>query len=275
MSRPVRLVVTTSRKPTPDQLQRAADLAVRFGGALRVRDGSVERLVREEGADGAYLVTRTHDEVRVGDAVHRVHPGMIYLKQKAGLEHPLLRAVAPADATPVTSLVDCTLGVAGDAIHLARMLPDLHIDGCEASPVLHALLEEGLPRLARDTTRPWGSAAARIRLHGEAEAFLATQPDASRDVVFLDPMFRRARGAAGGFGAVRRLATEGAPSVTLLEHARRVARRRVVLKIHGALPVPSWAPPAPGWNRRVRGGAVDYLACELELPDPEWHLPDL
>ena len=275
MTPPLRLVVTTSRKPTPQQVQRAEEVATRLGASARARDAPVEDLVRAEGAHGAYIVLRTHEEVRLGAQNLHIHPGMLYLKQRDGRGHPLLRAVAPEQGAPVTRVVDCTLGAASDALHIARLLPDVHIVGCEASPILHALLEEGLPRLARDQHRPWG-AAVRIEAHcAQAETFLAGMDTDSADVVYLDPMFRRTGRGSGGFGVLRTLARDTQPSAALMAEARRVARRRVVAKIGGAQPVPFWTPPAPGWNRRTRGGAVDYLACELELTAPEWDIPDL
>jgi 16S rRNA (guanine1516-N2)-methyltransferase len=272
---PLRLVVTTSRKPSSTQRERARELASRFGAALCPRDAPIETLVEAAGADGAYVVGRGQETVRLGTENLHIHPGMLYLKQKDGMGHPLMRAVAPEDGAPVRRIIDCTLGAASDALHIARMLPDVQIVGAEVSVVLHALLEEGLPRLASDTARPWGS-AARIEAHCvDARTMLEGMEDDSADVVFLDPMFRRPRGGSGGFGVLRKLAVEDVPDDALLAQAHRVARRRVVAKISGALPVPFWAPPSPGWNRRVRGGAVDYLVCERELAEPEWDLPDL
>ncbi len=276
MTRPLRLVVTTSRKPTSAQLERVDTLTRRLGGVARRRDRAVDVLVSDESADGAYLILRTHEEVRVAAGSTHIHPGMIYLKQKNGRGHPLLRAVAPHGGAPVRALVDCTLGAASDAIHLAHILPDLTITGAESSPVLYALLEEGLPRLAGESGRMWASAAARIDArHIDARQLLAAMPPDSVDVVFLDPMFRRAGKGSGGFSVVQALANHEPVDDAWLADAHRVARRRVVLKIDGAQPVPFTAPPSPGWNRRVRGGAVDYLVCERELPHPEWDTPTL
>jgi hypothetical protein len=222
------------------------------------------------------VILKTHEELRHNGQRAHVHPGLLYLKQRDGRHHPLLRAVAPEKAAPVLSLIDATMGVAGDAIHIARILPEVSIMGCEASPVLHALLEEGLPRLRADASRPWSDAVRRIKaLWVNAGDYLAGLSDDSVDVVYLDPMFTAPLAAPAGFTVVRQFALDQPPSLGLLDHARRVARMRVVVKIPGATEVPPWRPPEPGWNRRVRGQAVDYLACEMELHDPEWDEPTL
>jgi hypothetical protein len=87
-------------------------------------------------------------------------------------------------------------------------------------------------------------------------------------------MFDSPLGAHQSFTVVRRFADPRPLSSELLAEAQRVARRRLVLKIPGGAPVPKLSPPLPGWNRRVRGGAVDYIVSEKEIARPEWDEPD-
>src|SRR5690606_5651693 len=74
-------------------------------------------------------------------------------------------------------------------------------------------------------------ASAPLRVvHAEALAFLKTLPDASEDVILFDPMFSRPKKAQPAFEVLRRHATHVSLSPELLEEARRVARRRVLVK---------------------------------------------
>jgi hypothetical protein len=103
--------------------------------------------------------------------------------------------------------------------------------GIEASPALAAWVAEGLRRLDLEPAR-------RIEVRaGDHEAALAALPDRSFDAVFFDPMFRHARAEPGGFALLRRLADPRPLSREALDRARRVARRRVVVK-----------DGAPGWD---------------------------
>src|SRR5690606_3468418 len=113
---------------------------------------------------------------------------------------------------PRNRIVDATLGMAADALHISDVL-GCEVLGIEGSPAMYSLLEEGLPRVAR--TEP---AAKRIRLHfGEAAEVLSTLPDASVDAVYLSPMFLRPRRAAPGFELLRAVALHAPMGERLLE----------------------------------------------------------
>ena len=58
---------------------------------------------------------------------------------------------------------------------------------------------------------------------------LRHMPTASADVVYFDPMFRKAAKSASGFDIVRALAVADALSAEALAQAQRVARRSVIV----------------------------------------------
>ena len=187
-----------------------------------------------DGCDALYVVGRGHDSLLLPEAHPTfVQPGLLVIKVGEGRRHPLIRAVCGNDTDDdlPESVLDLTTGLAGDALHVAEILTGTRVSACEGSVVLHALLEEGLPRLARDKT--WGQAAARITLipraldHLEHLRSLAT---GSVDVVMLDPMMRRPLKSQPSFQGLRRFAVAEPPSTEVIDEARRVARRRVVYK---------------------------------------------
>jgi len=168
---------------------------------------------------------------------------MLRARLQSGCEHPLIRAIGPA-----AHVVDGTLGLAGDALHIAAALC-CDVTGIEGSPVIYSLLEEGLPRLGRHL-----EAANRISIHhGEASERLGQLPPA--DAVFLAPMYTHPRAAAPGFELLRRVALHNPFTEALLAAAHRIAPR-VVLKVDRN------APPVPGTTTRLRGRAVDYLVMD-------------
>lgn len=210
-----------------------------------------ETLFSASGASHLYVVARDHEEVRTqeGGACF-VQPSLLKMKLQDGRAHPLARALRGADER-VELLFDATLGLAADAMHAACVL-GCRVVGMEHSPVLYSLLEEGLPRLAR--AHP---ALARIEPRcGDAVDELARLPDDAVDVVMLDPMMSRPKKSTPSFAVLRAFAKAERADALLLEQARRVARRRVVLKLGKGAPLPPGAPYA--FPRVERGGAVRY-----------------
>ena len=270
------MIVTTGRRPSAMALGRALALASRLETRYLPRIASISRLLLEANAKLAYVVQNHRDELRGrGGGLLYVHPGMIHYKRADGRRHPLVRAVAPPEASEVTSIFDATVGMASDAIHIATVLPHVHLSGCEASGPLFALLQEGLPRLACGLGR-WADGAGRIHVvQGEATPLLEAMQPGQVDVVYLDPLFDTPRTAQPGFEILRAVALGGSLTERLVHAAERAARRRVVLKVPGASEVPRIAPSRLGWNGRIRGRAVDYLVGELELERPMYEAPDL
>jgi 16S rRNA (guanine1516-N2)-methyltransferase len=179
-----------------------------------------------------------------------VQEGMLPTKLGEGARHPFIRALGDAE-----SVVDATLGLANDALHAAIALR-CRVVGVEGSPLLHALLEEGVARFERKY-------GVRIELRfGDAREVLSGMEDRSSDVVFLDPMMSRAKKSAPAFELVRQLAVPDRASAELLSEAARVARRRVVLKLGKGAPLPADSPIR--FSRFERGAHVIYWVHDVD-----------
>jgi 16S rRNA (guanine1516-N2)-methyltransferase len=158
---------------------------------------------------------------------------------------PIVRAAG----MPKGTLLDATAGFGGDAMAFAAA--GWTVIAIERNPWIHWLLEEGL-MAASDEPR-LRDAASRVSLrHADAAAVLeaisqgdrrgAGLGDAPIDVVLLDPMFpvgSRSKTALPPKSAqlLRALAGEDHDAPSLLDLARRVCTRRVVVKR------PPWAEP--------------------------------
>jgi len=193
---------------------------------------AIDAMFATTGATHLYLVGRIRDELRAHDGACFVQEGLLATKLHEGSRHPFMRALGPC-----SSLVDCTLGLANDALHAATVL-HCSVLGVEGSPVIHALLEEGLPRLSR--SHPDG---LRIDLiHGDALHVLRGLADGSNDVVYLDPMMSRPGKSAPSFEVLRAFAVPQPAAPALLREAARVARSRVVLKLGRSEVIPADSP---------------------------------
>ena len=264
-----RLVVTTAEDPAPALVARAELVAARCRAPYLPRGPTIARLRRRAGARLAYVVGRDGDRLETAEGRLSAHPGLLRNKLRAGRAHPLLRAVAPvgpggaqAAAPPPTRVIDATLGLAQDALHLAAAL-DCQVLGLEASPALYSLLEEGLPRVARLPV-PGAAAAANVtpRL-GDARSLLGTMVASSQgpvaEVVFLDPMFEVPRRAQPGWDLLRLVAHDAPLDGATLEAAFHAARLRVVLKVAAGAPAPAAVSALGVQPTRVSGKALDYL----------------
>ncbi|MGC3998139.1 MAG: hypothetical protein QM767_11880 [Anaeromyxobacter sp.] len=237
----VKIIVTTTLRPTPAEEAAALEASGRWGLPYAGRGGrAITRTVAAAQADGALVIATAKVVLAAGGVEQAWSPGMGALRL-----HRLVssRGKAPdptahdpfLDAAGIQrgdAILDCTLGLAADALVAAAAAgPTGRVVGLESSLPLAAWTGEGLQRFPEE-------AARRIEVkHAEHAAFLAAAPDRSFDVVLFDPMFRHARAEPGGFDVVRRFADPRPLTREALEQARRVARRWVLVK-----------DGAPGWD---------------------------
>ncbi len=247
---PVHIAVTTCYKPSDAHRARARVLSERFA-APSVDRRSFDVMFAATGATHLYVVGRDHEEVRAREGACFVQEGLLSTKLHEGSHHPFVRALGPC-----ASIVDCTIGLANDALHAAVAL-NCSVLGVEGSPVIHALLEEGLRRLSASY-----AAGQRIHLlHGDALAVLRGLGDRSHDVVVLDPMMSRPGKSAPSFAVLRAFAVPERASTELLREAARVARDRVVLKLGKGAPVHADSPLA--FTHHEQGSHVTYWVHKL------------
>lgn len=156
----------------------------------------------------------------------------------------LVKALGGIPESALT-VIDATAGLGRDALVMAQA--GFQIILLERSPILHAMLADGISRLAREEP----ALAARLTLyHADSLDWLA-QCAEPVFAVYLDPMFpQRQKSAAVKKDLLWLQQLESAPTAeqeeTLLTLARRCADKRVVVK--RPLRAPSLAGKAPSWQ---------------------------
>lgn len=192
----------------------------------------------ESGAEMAagYLLVYTGDRVELHEAGAKAGRGFavdfttIDLRTGAGnlsRKQPLAKAIGKDTMT----VVDATAGLGHDAVLLACMGYD--VTAVERSPVIAALLEDGVRRAKEDVAL---AAAIGDRLHiviadaKETLKSLEPRPDA----VYVDPMFppkrRKSALAKKHIRLVRAVVGDDADAANLVEVAKRCAKKRAVVK---------------------------------------------
>ncbi len=162
---------------------------------------------------------------------------------------PLAKALGKRAHTAV----DVTAGLGHDSYLIASL--GLGVLAIERSPVVFALLADGLRRLRAHDPKS-ACIAARIRLAaGDARTLLATV--AAPDVIYMDPMFppkpNRSALAKKEVRMLRAIVGDDPDAAELLQVCRENALRRVVVKR------PDYAPPvAPDVTVTYKGKLVRY-----------------
>jgi 16S rRNA (guanine1516-N2)-methyltransferase len=232
----------------------AAELAERLGLEF-VGESVDEADGQAPGGSGLQLVrTATRLELRETGAQAA---GPLAVEFLPGRGSNLLRRAALAGGSEPPRVVDATAGLGQDAFALAEW--GCQVDLIERSPVVAALLEDGI---ARALERPETAAAAKRMslLQGDAVDLLPRLAGAA--VVYLDPMYPRS-GREGrkakGMRMLRQLLGDDPDAGELLEAARRAAARRVVVKR------PLRAPPLAG---RRPSGSLKGTTVRYDLYGP-------
>lgn len=156
----------------------------------------------------------------------RFTPGMAQLRIKRFLQgHDEDMLIRLGGLKAGDAVLDCTLGLGADALVAARVVgPTGSVVALEKSLPLYALAAGRL-------SKPYAEGFARIDVrHADAAEALPAMPSRSVDVVLFDPMFGRPNKASPAFELLRKFADPGGLTAEMLEQARRVARRCVVVK---------------------------------------------
>ncbi|MGA9520797.1 MAG: class I SAM-dependent methyltransferase [Myxococcaceae bacterium] len=221
------LAVTIGRDPDEAQIARARAAAERWKLPFvpRSKRDSLERLL-EHRAQAFVVFQRNAVELVDREGRLQWSPGLALLRTKTMDGGGGDTLVQLAGIQPGESILDCTLGLAQDAVVAARAVgPEGRVVGLEKSLPLHVVVSEGLR--AFDP----GPRSCRVEpVHADALSHLRSCADRSFDRVLFDPMFARPTRSQPAFEMLRRYADHSPLTPEMLEEAKRVARRAVVVK---------------------------------------------
>ena len=229
------LCVTTAHSPSPEMMACAGHYAAELHATILPRRGvSMGQLFAANPTVGRILVVQANRILlveRTGEALF-YHPNTGFLRMgnvMRGDRDLLLDAV---QVSPGDSVLDATLGYAAEAILCAHVVGDSgEVQGIEAVPEVGIMVREGLQTVVTD--RPLlNEAMRRIRVvHlGHHLPFLRACADRRYDVVCFDPFFDEVLPNSEPFSTLRTFGDHSPLLAEAIHEARRVARRRVVVK---------------------------------------------
>ncbi|MGD8240734.1 MAG: class I SAM-dependent methyltransferase [Armatimonadota bacterium] len=263
----MRIIVTTSRRPPPDTAADAVRWAERLGAPVAPRAGkSLAHLVQEASAEAALVVSgREPRFVRPGDGLeYFFHPNMAKLRLHnivAGRRDPMLAAM---DLKPGDTVLDCTLGRGSDAIVASHAAGEAgRVVGLEIVPIIAELTRHGLRHYESGVAR-LDEPMRRIQVHcADYRPHLAECELGAFDIVYFDPIFTSPVEKSQSMIPLRALADKDTVTPDALAVARRVARRRVVVK--NVVGSPLWEELGIAQLVRGSGSRIEYGIVEAQV----------
>jgi 16S rRNA (guanine1516-N2)-methyltransferase len=227
------LIITTSQKENEQLLRKAQRFSELLGVSFQSRNGrSLSNLYEEAGHDEVLVVSKNDVKWHVKGISQSFffHPGLSVVRIKRLLRGDNDIMIDTCQLKPGDSFLDCTLGLASDAIVASYAVGTKgRVVGIESEQVPAVLVREGLQVV--DQFPEIDSAAKRVEvLQGNHLDILSSLPDRSFDVVYFDPMFREGFVHSSSLQVVRNYANRSSLSFEAVIQAKRVAKRMVILK---------------------------------------------
>ncbi len=227
------MIITTGQKVNATLIAKVKQLSEQLQlPFVARRDRSIETLYNDHQTDQLLVVLKeTIKWYRKGDAhPFFFHPGLSVVRIKRLLRGDNDIMIKACQINPGDSFLDCTLGLAADAIVASYAVGEKgKVVGIESEPLLAFLVEVGLKQV--EEFPELDQAARQIEvLQGHHLDILATLPDNSFDVVYFDPMFRQEIKESTSLQLLRSYANVSPLLPAVIDQAKRVAKKRVVLK---------------------------------------------
>jgi 16S rRNA (guanine1516-N2)-methyltransferase len=229
------LIVTTPLKTRPPHRERAGRLADELNATLAPRQhAALPELFAQYPEATRCLIVQSERLLLVDRAGHEFfyHPNMAFLRLHNVLKGFRDVLIEAADLRPGDRVLDATLGYAAEAILCAHIVGDGgEVHGIESVPELGILAREGLANLVTENNT-LNAAMRRVRVvHlGHHLEYLRSCRDARYDVVCFDPFFGVELPGSEQFAPIRYFGDHARLLPEAVREARRVARRRVVIK---------------------------------------------
>lgn len=232
MQMDLNLAVTTVYDPDPDTLAAAHSWAKKLNTRFVPRERkSIATIMNTAQANIILLASKEGPIVHTPGGKYFFHLSMADLRIKHLVNGKHDHMVTAMGLSQGMSVLDCTLGLASDAIVASYVVgTEGKVVGLEHSPLIALVAEIGLSSFIAES--PEITAALRrieVRQVNNLD-YLQQVPDRSFDIVFLDPMFRNPVESSSNLKPLRYLADPRPVNALTLHEALRVARSRVVLK---------------------------------------------
>ena len=236
----MKTIITTAGRTNIEYIQKAKDIASELGiDFVERKKRSVEKIQHDQQAN-VLVIGKERFEVFTYGSTNPFffHPNSAAFRLKRiirGERDPFL------DATDLKSgeeFLDTTAGLCSDSLIAAYAVGERgKITAIEKNKLIAYVVGRGLKSYQTDFNE-LEIAMRRIQvIPGDSVEYLMTLQDNSYDVVYMDPMFEEEITESKNFEALREIGVTDTLHENWVEQAKRVAKKRVVLKAHFRSPM--------------------------------------
>ena len=219
------IVVTTSVKTNNELNEKAHNIAKFLNLDYIPRNKrTIKQMLTQ--ADGVIVVYKTKLSYFEGDKELFFHLDTSALKIKNNDNEPLIEIID----NEKQNILDCTMGLAGDSIILSYY--EHKVTALEKNKIIYLIVSNGLKNYISHDEKI-NSSMRRIITHNiDSVKFLKNCPDNSFDIVYFDPMFSHNIEESKNLAGIETLANQDFPTADFLIEAKRVAKKKVIVKAH-------------------------------------------
>jgi len=225
-------VVTTVLHPAQTIVEIAHNIAEQLQLPFIVRGkNSLEAIKQIYQVDSLIVITKNGPVAQTPGGDFFFHLNMAELRIKNLINGKHDHMISAMGLSPGMSVLDCTLGLATDAIVASFITGTCGtIVGLETSPVISLITRYGLQNFFSGNDSI-DQAMRRISVKNDNyHEYLPKLPENSFDIVFFDPMFRRPIQNSSNLKPLRYLADNRPLTVEAIYEAKRIAKQRVIIK---------------------------------------------
>lgn len=225
-------VITTGYHPTAAVEQTAREAAEQLQVEFIPRDrNSLATIQKSFHVNVILIFSKQGPFIYTPDGNYFFHLSMADLRIKNLKNGKHDHMISAMQLQPGMSVLDCTLGLATDAIVASFIAgPSGKVTGLENSLLIGLIARIGLTEFIGESPDITETLRNIEVIQADAEEYLRSLPDECYDIVYFDPMFRKPIESSSNLKPIRLLADKRPLSLAALAEAKRVAKQRIVLK---------------------------------------------
>ncbi|WP_342600986.1 class I SAM-dependent methyltransferase [Psychrobacillus sp. FSL H8-0483] len=231
----MKTIVTTAGRTNEEYIEKAKKTASELCIAYVTRQKkSVQKMQQEQNAHVLVVSKERLELYKYGSsAPFFFHPNSAAFRMKRllnGEQDLFLEAVGLAKGD---RFLDTTAGLCSDSLIAAYAVGDKGVvDACEKDQMIAYVVGQGLQTYETEIADLQKSMRRIYLIKQDAVDYLKSVDSGSYDVVYIDPMFEEVIVESSNFQSLREAGVHESLSDEWVEEAKRVARKRVVLKAH-------------------------------------------
>lgn len=236
----MKTVVTTAGRTNDEYILKAKEISKFLNIPYFKRQKKSVSTIQQEQQANVLVVSKERLELYAygSSSPFFFHPNSAAFRMKRllnGEQDSFLDAVGLKEGD---YFLDTTAGLCSDSIIAAYEVGDTGVvHACEKEPVISYMVEVGLKNYETNNEALLKSMRNIHIIRQDAIDYMKTIDSNSYDVVYVDPMFEEIIEESSNFQALREIGVQDSLSDEWVAEAKRLSRKKVVLKAHFRSPL--------------------------------------